>query len=144
MARASAKMTLGQLAAEVSAVLDTQLSREIVRRVELGDRDAEVRLIWAVAQVTGESFDWLTEPLNKLRDLNEAIPGYDNPVTLRDRISRRILKSDHSQRFHCFDCLLDPDFHVLAEWLEPAGVLPQVPGQTEFIINIEKMLEEVA
>jgi hypothetical protein len=78
------------------------------------------------------------------RDLDEAIPGYDNPATLRDRISRRILKNDHSQRFHCFDCLLDPDFHVLAEWLEPAGVLPQVPGQTEFIINIEKMLEEVA
>jgi len=141
MARAAANMTLGRLAEEVSAILDTPLSREIIRRVELAERDAEVRLIWAVAQVTGESFDWLTEPLNKLRDFKEAIPGLRNHDTLRDRLSRRNLKTDHTESFHCFDCHLDSDFHVDGEWLEPGG---QIPGQTEFIINIEKMLEDVA
>jgi len=92
-------------------------------------------------------FYWYGPPVNRRvvrhgpRDFGSAIPGLHNRDTLRDRLSRRILNSDRTESFHCFDCLLDPDFHVLAEWLAPAG---QIPGQTEFIIDIEKMLEDVA
>jgi transcriptional regulator with XRE-family HTH domain len=140
-ARVGANLTQAQLADRVSALVGSIISRSIISRTEKAERDAETRLVWAVAQVTGETMDWLLEPLNKIRDLDRAIPGLHNRDTLRDRLSRRILKTDHTESFHCFDCLLDPDFHVLAEWLAPAG---QVPGQTEFIIDIEKMLEDVA
>jgi hypothetical protein len=120
-------------------------TRAMVASLEIGKKALSARTLSAIGVILDLPYSYFLQGVEEeFRALNRAIPGYDNPATLRDRISRRILKSDHSRRFHCFDCLLDPDFHVLAEWLEPAGVLPQVPGQTEFIINIEKMLEEVA
>lgn len=118
MARGSADLTLGNLAQQVSAILDTPLSREIIRRVELGERDAEVQLLWAIAEVTGEPFGFLVEPLGEIRDLSRANPG------LRDL--------NEGTRHLCWDCVEDPNAHVLAEWLIPGG---QIPGQVELFVE---------
>jgi transcriptional regulator with XRE-family HTH domain len=152
MARGAGNLTLGQLAEKVSELLNVPLSREIIRRVELAERDAEIRLLAAIAMATGESFEWLAEPLAKqatdYRGLNGAKGAY-LPLTREEWAdSELILQLDHGMRSRvghalgdCLDCLLDPDFHVRTEWLTPGG---QIPGQTELIIDIEKMLEEVA
>jgi transcriptional regulator with XRE-family HTH domain len=159
MARGAGNLTLGQLAEKVSEILNVPLSREIIRRVELAERDAEIRLLAAIAMATGESFEWLAEPLAKqatdYRGLNGAKGAYHHREWETTGLSREewadsalILQSDHGLRSRvghalgdCLDCLLDPNYHVRTEWLTPGG---QIPGQTELIIDIEKMLEEVA
>jgi transcriptional regulator with XRE-family HTH domain len=124
-ARVGANLTQAQLADRVSALVGSIISRSIISRTEKAGRDAEVRLVWAVAQVTGESFDWLTEPLNKLRDFKEAIPGYLNPEPInRSRI-------DHALG-DCIGCAIDRNFHVVDEW----NYHDPITGQIELILDL--------
>jgi transcriptional regulator with XRE-family HTH domain len=130
-ARVGANLTQAQLADRVSALVGSIISRSIISRTEKAERDAETRLVWAVAQVTGETMDWLLEPLNKIRDLDRAIPGYLNSETSsRSRI-------DHAVG-DCIGCAIDRNFHVVDEW----NYHDPITGQIELILDLTGNLAE--
>jgi transcriptional regulator with XRE-family HTH domain len=136
MARAGAgNMSRGELASRVSAILDEIVSREIIRRIETEGRDVEATLLWAIAQATDESLDWLLEPLAKrdrdFRGPSSAIPGYLNPDTSnRSRI-------DHALG-DCIGCAIDRNFHVIDEW----NYHDPITGQIELILDLTGNLAE--
>jgi transcriptional regulator with XRE-family HTH domain len=55
MARAGADLTLKEIAQKVSAELGYEVSYEIIRRIEHGQRPADAEVLDAIAKVTGES-----------------------------------------------------------------------------------------
>ena len=60
MARASIKLGREKFAAEISRLLDGKsISREIVRHIEEGDRDAEVGLLIVISTLTEKRVEWL-------------------------------------------------------------------------------------
>jgi transcriptional regulator with XRE-family HTH domain len=73
MARAGAgKMSQGELASRVGALLNTPISRSIISRVESADRDAEGRLLAAISTATETDYDWLNEPNREAATVNSA------------------------------------------------------------------------
>lgn len=109
-------------------------------------KDLEIAVLATVCGVDEAMIRGDAYLLPDFRGLNEATPGYVNSDADRDRLSRRILNPDHSERVDhelggCVDCATNPDFHVALEWMTPGG---NIPGQTELVLDIEKMLEEVA
>lgn len=69
MARCGADLSLHELADAVSLRLGRRISHELIRRIEIGERDVEFGIIQAVADITGEPISWLT-------DGAITIPGY--------------------------------------------------------------------
>lgn len=69
MARCGADLSREELAAAISKRLGHRVSGELLRRIEVGERDVEFGMIVAVSEITGESITWLTEGA-------VAIPGY--------------------------------------------------------------------
>ncbi len=60
MARASIKLGREKFATAVSRLMEGKtISREIVRHIEEGDRDAEVGLLVAISKLTGKRVEWL-------------------------------------------------------------------------------------
>lgn len=61
MARCGADLSRAELAVEVSLRIGRTISDELIRRIEIGDRDVEFGIIEAVSDVTGEALSWLTD-----------------------------------------------------------------------------------
>lgn len=74
MARCGADLSREELADAISSRLGHRISGELLRRIEVGDRDIEFGMILAISEVTGEPVSWLT-------DGALSIPGY---LTLAD------------------------------------------------------------
>ena len=107
--------------------------------------------------VSGLPLTWWVADQVDLRALDQAIPGFNNHDTLPARLSRRILQNGQREQSRvghgidgCIDELFDPWVHAVEDyseergWFDPRAVREQIPGQTEFIISIEKMLMDVA
>ena len=93
MARSGTDMNQTELARAVSDVWTRAISRDFIRRIEIGERDAEMGVLWAIAQITDQPLFWLT--------------GIDDPSVL-DSVNPGELK-----RF-AVNLLLDPRHRVLA------------------------------
>lgn len=134
---------------------DDQWNTDRITATENGRRKVGPDELRTFAEVQGfdVEFYWYGPPANRrsvdLRDLNRANPGYVNSDADGDRLSRRILKTDHSERVDhelggCVDCRMNPDFHVQSEWLMPGG---QIPGQMVIDLRdeaLEKWLQGAA
>lgn len=59
MARAGAKLSLSEMAHEMSKRMKRPISRETVRRIENDARDIELAALVAAAEITGEPLEWL-------------------------------------------------------------------------------------
>jgi hypothetical protein len=143
-------MSQSTLAAKVAAILDFNIGRGIISRIELAEREAGSRVLAAIAMATGESLEWLIEPLAKqatdYRGLNGGKGAYHHLEWETTSLPREewadsevILNLDHGVRSRvghdlggCLDCMYDPNYHVNAEWLTPGG---QIPGQVTLHIE---------
>ena len=61
MARCGADLSRGELADAISARIGKTISDELVRRIEVAERDVELGILTAIAAITGESIDWLQD-----------------------------------------------------------------------------------
>ena len=59
MARSGAGLTQGELADEIGKRRPRTFTREVVSRIEKGERDAEIGVLAAIAEITGQPLIWL-------------------------------------------------------------------------------------
>jgi hypothetical protein len=105
-------MSQTELAVQCASILNHNgISRSIISRVESADRDAEGRLLAAIALATGTDYNWLNEPIHQivavekeaqsLRDLSADKPLYLNsyPAPLpRDHPDNALVTAGWLQR----------------------------------------------
>lgn len=83
-ARVWVSLSQQELADEVSLLIDTSISNNIISQIEAGKRDVNTREMRAIAYITGQSRTWLEDdggefdPTITTANLNLVIPGYAN------------------------------------------------------------------
>ncbi len=72
MARASVRMSRELFAASISDEMGyASVSRDTIRRVECGERDAEIGLLLAIQSVTGKRVEWLAGARDAVADVED-------------------------------------------------------------------------
>ena len=72
MARASVRMSRDAFAASISEEMKyATVSRDLIRRIESGERDAEIGLLLAIQAVTGKRVEWLAGARDAVADLED-------------------------------------------------------------------------
>jgi transcriptional regulator with XRE-family HTH domain len=150
--------TQQDLADALSLLTGRRWTKNMVASMETGRKAIDPKTLTAAAVWLDLPYSFFLQGVeDEVRALNGAIPGWRNHDRLPDRLSRRILQNGQREQSRvghgidgCIDELFDPWVHAVEDyseergWFDPRAVREQIPGQTEFIISIEKMLEDVA